>query len=100
MIMINMNITQSMDKFSRLITGDLGDNHRQSGVTGNIKCHPKESITTPLVKQARKFIAGDIKVKKDVAERERESFPGFSHSVKKLRIPSRQDRMFPVRKIF
>src|SRR3989338_6051540 len=60
MVLIDVDIAESMDEISRFISGHLGQHQRQKGITGNIKRHPQKRISASLIKKKRQFITGNI----------------------------------------
>ena len=84
-IAVQMHIAQGVDKFARSQSGYFGHHHRQQCVTGDIERDAEENVGASLVELTRKAIASHIKLKHQMAWRQRHliQFPG---------IPSRDDQ--------
>src|SRR5690625_3253969 len=70
-VVVDVNIAASPDKFTDLEVDLLGDHVRQQCVTGDVEGNSQKQISGSLIQLAREFAIRDVKLKQGVARRER-----------------------------
>src|SRR3989344_7292600 len=82
-----MHIASGPDKFSKFKITNLRNDHYEQGIRSNIKRYAEKSITTSLIKLARQFTIGYIKLEETMARRK----SSFCHLLDVRNIPSRNN---------
>ena len=90
MIYIDMSVSCSVDKFSRLETAYLCNHHCQKGVGSDIERNSEEDVSAALVELAGEFSVSDIELEEGVTRREGHLFH-FSY------VPGRDDHSAGIR---
>ena len=70
MVEVNVGVTGSMDKFSRLQAAYLGYHHRQQGIGSNVERHSEEGVRTSLVQLAGQSAVGYVELEEAMTGRQ------------------------------
>lgn len=63
MVFVDVGVAEGMDEVAGLVAGNVGEDEREEGVTGNIEWHAEEEVGGALVELEGEFVAGDVDVK-------------------------------------
>ena len=73
MVLVKMQIAESVDEFARFEIADLRDHHREQRIGGDVEGHAEKKIRAALVKLAAQLAILHVELKKHVARRQRHS---------------------------